>query len=119
MPPSLYNTRRIALMKRALFKTSLGGIENNPEVHGNGNEINFHGSPKEKEATFVHQTFTEAGKLLKAGTNLITAPVKWIEHMQENWCAIIYTVCKPILFGHRPFIGCFEIRHASNSKHSY
>lgn len=92
MPPAMYNTRHIALIKRQLFKASIGGIEHNPQITGNDNHLNIHGQPKQQETTLVHQTVDEAGKILKAGTNLIIAPIKWIEHMQENWCAIILFV---------------------------
>lgn len=88
MPLATYNTRRFSLVKRQLFKSSIGGNEHNPQITGDRNQINFHGPPREGESTAVQQTFGEAGKLLKAGTNLIIAPIKWLEHMQENWYAI-------------------------------
>jgi hypothetical protein len=90
MPPAMFNTSRVQLVKRELLKMNIGGRETNPHVIGDRNHISFNtGSRKEEdgEETLLRKTGTEIGRILEGGTNVVLAPAKWLSHMQENWYA--------------------------------
>lgn len=73
-----------AIAKRGLI--NFGGNEYNPEVNGNENIIKIGTDPLQfDQETLLRKGTHEIGRLLRAGGDLLTAPVKWLSHMQENW----------------------------------
>lgn len=88
----MFNTRRLQLVKRGIIgvKNNIGGKENNVNIDGTNNKIMLSNAPQEEQdETLLRKTGTQVGRLLEGGTDIIVAPAKWLNHMQENWYEIL------------------------------
>ncbi|UJR18804.1 hypothetical protein I4U23_005710 [Adineta vaga] len=86
MPSAMFNTKITrSFVKRALWKTNIGGHETNPSVSGNQNTININKLPSVDETTLLQKTGGQLGEMVEGVKDLVIAPAKWLHHMQENW----------------------------------
>ena len=84
----MFNTRRLQMVKRGVFefRNNVGGKETNVQIDGTSNSIMLGNTPqKEEDETLLQKTGTQVGRLLEGGTDIVVAPAKWLNHMQENW----------------------------------
>jgi hypothetical protein len=86
MSINILKTQRRSIVTRSLFKSNIGGSESNPYIQGNDNRITYGGAAKlEEPATLLQKAGHQVGRILEGGTEIVTAPAKWLGHMQENW----------------------------------
>lgn len=91
MPNTIFKQNSHIVIKRGVF--NVGGSEYNPEVVGDDNVINIGIDPlKVDQETLLRKGIHEIGRVLQAGGDLVTAPVKWLSHMQENWYGFHSTI---------------------------
>ena len=97
---NMLKPRRRSIVARSLFKSNIGGSESNPYIQGNDNRITYGGQPKSEEpATLLQKAGQQVGRILEGGTEIVTAPAKWLGHMQDNWY-VENTVCTLIRCGY-------------------
>ena len=77
---------RRSIVRRSLFQSNVGGSESNPSIQGNDNQITYGaGTKSEEPVTLVQKAGHQVGRILEGGTEIVTAPAKWLGHMQDNW----------------------------------
>ena len=79
----LHDSKRNSIFN---FGGAESNVENKPTILGENNNINIGIDPsKIPQETLVRKVGHEVGRVLESGADLVTAPVKWMNHMQENW----------------------------------
>ena len=86
MSSSIFNTSHRSIVKRQLIKINLGGLEKNPQISGSDNKVVYGLEVGlEEQTTLLRKAGSQVGRILEGGTDVVIAPVKWLDHMQENW----------------------------------
>lgn len=86
MLKEMFNLRPSNFAKRSLISWKFGTNEDHNTIHGNDNKVEIHnGVSKQGQETLVRKAGHEIGRVLEGGTDILTAPAKWLNHMQENW----------------------------------
>jgi hypothetical protein len=68
------------------FGSAETNVDNKPIISGEYNNVNIGVDPsKMGQETLMRKVGHEVGKVIEGGADLVTTPVKWIGHMQENW----------------------------------
>lgn len=86
-----YAHSRYRIWKRdSIF--NFGGADNSQNIEGDRNSI--FGSTQSPanvgQETLIRKTAHQIGRLLEGGTDVITSPVRWLAHMQENWYVCLW-----------------------------
>ena len=74
------------LSKRSLISWRFGSHEQHNSIQGSNNKLEVNsGISKPGQETLIRKAGHEIGRVLEGGTDVLTAPAKWINHMQDNW----------------------------------
>ncbi|CAF3416996.1 unnamed protein product [Rotaria socialis] len=104
MTPAVTHLANLRRLKRGGF--SIGGSENNPTITGTQNVVSIGtDSSSSGQETLIRKAGHQIGRVFEGGADLVTAPVRWLTHMQENCRAfaklirhrLTYLVCITIL----------------------
>ncbi|CAF3091563.1 unnamed protein product [Rotaria socialis] len=102
MTPAVTHLANLRRLKRGGF--SIGGSENNPTITGTQNVVSIGtDSSSSGQETLIRKAGHQIGRVFEGGADLVTAPVRWLTHMQENWltylvCITILLVCSLIIY---------------------
>ncbi|CAF1539481.1 unnamed protein product [Adineta ricciae] len=65
---------------------NLGGVEESKHLATGDNSPIFIGDSRPPaHDTWLRFAGKQAGRLIEGTTDVATAPVKWLNHMQDNW----------------------------------
>jgi hypothetical protein len=106
LPTMLNRTRTRSFVKRQLIKINFGGHENNPSIGGSNNKVVLPGEQEhEEQSTLLRKAGHQVGKIIVGGTDIATAPAKWLNHMMDNWYASLI-----VFFSNRSFMEIEPLR---------